>query len=280
MKKRRNYSGPNMAGFDTEERFEGDRQFVSALYRGLRLLRCFRPSDSGGLGNLELAQRSALPNSTVSRLTYTLSKLGYLIYDESNGRYRMGVPVLSLGYACLGGMKIRETAQVYMQEMASKSGGGVLVALGARDGLSMTYVACARSEGLVSLQLAVGSRISLARSAIGRAYLAGAGEEERGYLMERIRERVGPERWPQMEEEILDALEQVRSKGFYTNLGQWQPDVHAVAVPYRAPQGDTPLLAFNCGGPAYLLPKERLEDDLGPRLVELVNTVSRADTGF
>ena len=98
--------------------------------------------------------------------------------------------------------------------------------------------------------------------------------------MEGIRERVGPERWPQMEAEIHEAVEQVRTKGFYTNLGQWQPDVHAVAVPYRAPQGDTPLLAFNCGGPAYLLPKQRLEDDLGPRLVELVNTVSRAGAGF
>lgn len=280
MRKRRDYAGPDAPVIDVESQFEGDRQFVSALYRGLEILRAFRPSDTGGLGNLELAQRSGLPNSTVSRLTYTLSKLGYLVYDHSSGRYRMGVPVLSLGYACLGGMKIRETAQVYMQEMADKCGDGVLVALGGRDGTSMIYIACARSKGMISLQLDVGSRISLARSAMGRAYLAGATEEERTKLMEKIRERVGEERWPRMEDEILDAIEQVRTKGFYTNLGQWQPEVHAVAVPYRSPQGGTPLLAFNCGGPAYLLPKERLENELGPRLVQLVNMVSRAEGAF
>ncbi len=280
MKKRRNYTGPQAAGLNTEKTFEGDRQFVSALYRGLRILRCFHPSDSAGLGNLELAQRSGLPNSTVSRLTYTLSKLGYLIYDEGSGRYRMGVPVLSLGYACLGGMRIRETAQVYMQELADRSGGGVLVALGGRDALSMTYIACARSQGLVSLQLDVGSRISLARSAMGRAYLAGADASERDHLLAQIRERAGPERWPRLEAEIHDAIDQVREKGFYTNFGQWQPDVHAVAVPYRAPQGGSPLLAFNCGGPAYLLPRERLEEDLGPRLVELVELVSRSGAGL
>ena len=74
----------------------GDRQFVTALQRALDILLCFRPTDSA-LGNQGLAERSALPNSTVSRLTYTLSKLGYLAYLEEIGKYRMGVPVLGLG---------------------------------------------------------------------------------------------------------------------------------------------------------------------------------------
>ncbi len=34
-------------------------------------------------------------------------------------------------------------------------------------------------------------------------------------------------------------------------------------------------MAFNLGGPAYVLPKERLEGELGPQLVSLVNTVAR-----
>jgi hypothetical protein len=32
-------------------------------------------------------------------------------------------------------------------------------------------------------------------------------------------------------------------------------------------------MAFNCGGPSFLLPQEKLIDDLGPRLVTLVRTV-------
>ena len=81
------------------EKSDGDRQFVTSLHRGLEILRAFRPADKAGLGNSELAERTGLPNSTVSRLTFTLLKSGYLVYDEGTGRYRMGVPVLSLGYA-------------------------------------------------------------------------------------------------------------------------------------------------------------------------------------
>jgi hypothetical protein len=32
-------------------------------------------------------------------------------------------------------------------------------------------------------------------------------------------------------------------------------------------------MAFNCGGPAFLLPQEKLVEDLGPRLVQLVRNV-------
>jgi hypothetical protein len=32
-------------------------------------------------------------------------------------------------------------------------------------------------------------------------------------------------------------------------------------------------MAFNCGGPAFLLPQELLINDLGPRLVQLVRNV-------
>jgi hypothetical protein len=69
-----------------------DRPFVTALARGLELLGAFRPDDRV-LGNLELATRTALPKSTVSRLTYTLTRLGYLepAQDGSGGAgYRLG----------------------------------------------------------------------------------------------------------------------------------------------------------------------------------------------
>jgi DNA-binding IclR family transcriptional regulator len=259
-----------------EKEHGDDRQFVTALHRGLDILRAFTPQDRSGLGNRDLADRTGLPNSTVSRLTYTLLKLGYLVYDEGTGRYRMGVPVLSLGYACLGGLKVRETAQPLMQQLADDCGDGVMVALGGRDDHSMTYIACARAvRGMISLQLNVGSRISLARSAMGRAYIAGTSETEREQILELIRERTAPDQWPRIRDEIADAAEQIRTRGFYANIGGWQSDVNSVAVPYRSPQGDAPMLAFNLGGPAYILSRDRTEGELGPRLLEMVQKVGR-----
>lgn len=250
----------------------GDRQFVTALQRGLDILRAFRPADTA-LGNQELAERSGLPNSTVSRLTYTLSKLGYLVYLEETGKYRMGVPVLGLGYACLSGLKVREVAQPYLDALAEHAGNGILVAMGGRDEFSMIYVACARSPGVVSLQLNVGSRISLARSSMGRAYLAAAPARERETLLRGIEARTDKARWPQLHEEILRAIEEIETRGFCLNSGEWHADVNSVGVPLVPVHGGGPVLALNCGGPAYLLPRERLENDLGPRMAEMVKKI-------
>lgn len=252
-----------------------DRQFVVALQRGLDILRCIRPTDSA-LGNQDFAERTGLPKATVSRLTYTLSKLGYLVYLEDSGRYRMGVPVLGLGYACLAGLKIRETAQPYMQRLADEAGDGVMVSLGGRDNLSMIYIACARSAGIVSLQLNVGSRISLARSGMGWAYLSAIDDAERESLLPQLRARVGEERWPHIEKRLKQAAEEIATRGFCANFGDWNVQVNSVAVPFRMPNRDMPVLAFNCGGPSYVLPRERLENELGPRLVDLARNVSAA----
>ena len=45
-----------------------DRNFVTALARGLDVLRCFRPGEVS-LTNLDLSERTGLPKPTISRLT-------------------------------------------------------------------------------------------------------------------------------------------------------------------------------------------------------------------
>src|SRR4029079_12155970 len=56
-----------------------DPRFNNALARGLAILRSFA-LDQTLLGNVELAEITKLPKSTISRLTYTLTQLGYLHY--------------------------------------------------------------------------------------------------------------------------------------------------------------------------------------------------------
>lgn len=254
----------------------GDRQFITSLHRGLEVLRAFRPEDRVGLSNGDIAERTGLPNSTISRLTYTLLKTGYLLYDKETGRYRMGVPVLSLGYACLSGLPVRDAAQGYMQDLADECGEGVQVALGGRVDFTMLYLAAARSRSVISLQLDVGSRISLARSAMGRAYIAACDADEKADLMEAIERRSDPQLWPSIRDGIKQAEEEIASRGFYANIGEWQPGVNAVSVPFRSKQGNAPLMAFNLGGPATYLPKEAVIDTFGPRLVEMVETLRQS----
>src|SRR6218665_4155176 len=77
-----------------------DPRLVTALARGLELLRCFRPQDRW-LAHQELARRTGLPQATVSRLSFTLVSLGYLRHRPVSGEYALSPPLLPLGFRLL-----------------------------------------------------------------------------------------------------------------------------------------------------------------------------------
>ena len=245
-----------------------DRQFVEALARGLEILRSFRPGD-GPLGNQEIAQRTGLPKPTVSRLTYTLTRLGHLVYLERLGKYRVGPAVLALSNLALGAMSVRQLARQDMQAMADFA--DLPVALGARDRLSMIYAEACRSRYTMSLRYDVGTRIPIAVTAMGRAYLAALPERERDYLMNHLERRYGA-RWREVRRGIEQAVKDVARRGFSLSLAEWQADVYAVGAPLRLRDGSG-LMAINCGGPSFLVNPRRLVDEIGPRLVDLARRV-------
>jgi DNA-binding IclR family transcriptional regulator len=246
-----------------------DRHFVEALARGLELLACFRQKD-GLLGNQELARRCGLAKSTVSRLTYTLTKLGYLTHVEEAGKYALGTATLSLASAMLGRLDIRKLARPLMQELADFS--RCLVSLCSRDRLSMVYVDVARSSAAVTLGLDTGSRIQIANSASGRAYLAVISDEQREEIMEGVREVAEVSRWPALQRGVAKALLDYRGLGVCCSFGEWQKDINAIAVPVR-PGSNLPHMVISCGGPAYNVSPEFLLDEVRPRLIALVTSL-------
>ncbi|MDO8608707.1 MAG: IclR family transcriptional regulator [Phaeospirillum sp.] len=248
-----------------------DRQFVVALSRGLDILRCFGPNETM-LGNQEIAARTGLPKPTISRLTHTLTKLGYLVAIERHSKYQLGAAVLSLGYSALAGMDIREVARPLMQDLADYS--NMAVSLGSHDGASMIYIESCRGKGALTIRLSVGSRIPVATSAMGRAYLAALPEGKRMAILDEVRRR-HPDEWPRIQDGMDRAILDYAKRGFTISMGEWQSDVHAVGTVVSQPSTGG-VIGLNCGGAAFLLPRERLEEDLGPRLVLLARKIEAA----
>jgi DNA-binding IclR family transcriptional regulator len=251
-----------------------DRSFVVALSRGLDVLRAFRPND-GLLGNQEIAARTNLPKPTISRLTYTLTKLGYLTQVPRFEKYQLAPAAMALGYAALANMGVRHVSDPFRDQLMRETGGAV--AVGARDRLSMIYFGQSRSELTVGVLLDVGSRVPIATSAMGRAYLWALPEEERAELLRDIKEHVGS-RWPEIRDGIERAGETVAKHGFAMSAGEWHNDIHAVGVALRLNDGTGPY-AFNCGAPAFKFTEDRLLSDIGPRLVAMVRNIEAAMTG-
>ena len=250
---------------------ENDRQSVRALVRGLEVLRCFKPGDRY-LGNQEIAARTGLPKPTISRLTHTLTTLGYLNYSEKFGKYYLDTAVLALGYTLLANMDVRTIARPFMQELAEYAQASV--ALGVQDRLNMIYVEAYRSSSTVTLTLDVGSQIPIATTSMGRALLCALPERDRINLMAQVELRSGPD-WPRIRAGIEQSLKDYQERGFCFSLGDWKKDVHAVATAL-VPADGSRILVFNCAGAAFQLRRHMLEDDIGPRLLNLTTNVKEA----
>src|ERR1700751_5477887 len=169
-----------------------DRSFVVALSRGLDVLRAFHPND-GLLGNQEIAARTNLPKPTVSRLTYTLTKLGYLTRVPRFEKYPLAPSAMALGYAALANLGVRHLSEPFREEVMRETGGAV--AIGGRDRHSMIYFGQSRNGLTLGVQLDVGSRIPIATTAMGLAYVWSLPPDERAAFLRDLREHYGS-RWP------------------------------------------------------------------------------------
>src|ERR1700751_1322621 len=252
-----------------------DRSFVVALSRGLDVLRAFQPND-GLLGNQEIAARTNLPKPTVSRLTYTLTKLGYLTPVPRFEKYQLAPSAMALGYAALANLGFRHLSEPFREEVMRETGGAV--AVGGRDRHSMIYFGQSRNGLTLGVQLDIGSRIPIATTAMGRAYFWALSPDERANLSRELREHYGS-RWPKMRVGIERSGETVAKYGFAISAGDWEEDISAAGVALKLNDG-TGTYAFNCGATAFRFTKDRLRNDIGPRLLAMVRNIEAALGGM
>jgi DNA-binding IclR family transcriptional regulator len=250
----------------------GDRQFVTALARGLDILQAFQPGETV-LANRDIADRTNLPRPTVSRLTHTLTKLGYLVYEPDREKYRLGSAVLSLGYAVLANMELRNVARPYLQEIADYTRSAC--ALGDAQGLQMIYVESYRGKTApFTLGLGVGSSIPIATTAMGRAYLAALPDDAKKRMLAQLAGHHG-RNWKKMRPGVEAAIDAYMKTGFALSVADWQTEINAVGVPIVL-QDSNRVMAINCGGAASLLSVDFLRKEVGPRLVAAKNRIEAA----
>jgi len=234
-----------------------------SLERGIEILRAFRPG-SELLGNGELAERTGLSKSTVSRLTQTLVGAGMLQIDSIERAYRLAPAVLSLSHAMRTGSRVLHAATPHMLELAQRR--RINVGLAAPDRDEMVYLESIRYAKRVALRRVVsGQRVPMELTSLGRAYLAAAPQPRRAKLMELFSQR--RTHWRKMETEIKQAWADIRSKGYCA--AAWQPEVVALATPLEV---DNVIYVLNVS----ISTEESItaiSRELAPALLELAQTI-------
>lgn len=248
---------------------ENDRQYITALARGLELLRCFTPKNQH-LGNQELSLMTGLPKPTITRLTHTLSRLGYLKQVPHSTKFQLSIGVLSFGYSLLSNISIRSIVLPYMTELADYAQASV--AMATRDRLNMIYLDVVQGKGSMTMQRQVGTYLPIHLSSIGRACLATIPEDEREFLLNAIRAK-HKDQWITIKHALDQSFKDYQDFGYCFSVGDWHKDVNSVAVPFYHEQHG--LLVFNCGGPSFILKREKLENEIAPRLLHMVNNIAK-----
>ncbi|WP_243076559.1 IclR family transcriptional regulator [Microbacterium sp. SS28] len=142
---------------------------LGVLDRMTLILEAF-DEDDRGLGISELAARSGLPKSTVSRLVSTLVRQRYL--ERDGRRVQLGLRLFEMGQLARAPHELRLAALPVLTNLRSRTHESVHLAI--RDGQELVCIAAMRGRPGAPLAARTGGRLPMHATALGKAVLAHA----------------------------------------------------------------------------------------------------------
>ncbi|GAP33660.1 helix-turn-helix domain-containing protein [Piscinibacter sakaiensis] len=249
-----------------------DPELAGTLAKGLMILQCF-VENPHPLGNSQLAERLALPRSTVSRLCRTLQCLGFLDHDDRVDRYLIGPAAVPLGYPCMINVPTGAQTRAAMQALADRFLGAASISV--VMGLDVVYLATAAHKRGTLKRPGPGAVRGVMENAMGRAWLATQDASRRGPFLEGYRS-ARPEQYERCIADVEESIEAYGRRGFAVNAGL---GVLGAGVASRIRYGSRCLL-FNCASSAAGLRTQDVHEKVGPAVVQLVEFAHKdASTG-
>ncbi|MFS1286896.1 IclR family transcriptional regulator [Pseudomonas piscis] len=244
---------------------------VMPVVRALEVLSAFTAHDVW-LGNKDIAERTGMPPSTVSRFLRSLVALGFLQHHAGLRQYRLAAAVLSLGYAATSHSDVQRLVREDLVRFACANNVTVLLAM--RDRLDLIALeSCTGNGSFRRNGLNVGTRIAIASTQMGMTLLASLPALERAYLLDNIARRM-PEGWQEPEPNLSEAIRQLRAMGFCYSLSKWERDLGIISVPLSLPGRG--LFVLTCLGSLGQMTKARVARELGPQFLALAKQIKRS----
>ena len=214
-----------MHGIMSQSKEDNDRQFVTALGRGLIILAAFEHHER--LTHQQLCQMTDLPKATITRLIHTLTTLGFLRVTE-HGQYQLGSSAVRLSATAWSRHDMVAAAEPLLRQFASEN--EVSVNLATEVEGEMRYHACCRSPARLSVNLQVGSAVPVARTAIGRAFYAVSTQARQAVIDSNLQEQLSTEEYEHAQTALASAAEHYEKYGYTVSDGEFSTDILAVAV--------------------------------------------------
>jgi len=219
-------------------------EFVQSLERGLAVIRAFSAERSALTLN-EVAEVTGLSRATVRRFLLTLESLGYVAREQR--QFSLRPRVLELGYAYLSSISVAEIAQDRLEGLATELHESCSASV--LDAPDIVYIARAATSRIMSITLAVGSRLPAYATSMGRNLLA---HQEPSVIDEYFRTaelKQLTSRTEVGEVTLRRILDTVREQGWAVIDQELEDGVRSVAVPIHG-KGDRVIAAINASAHA------------------------------
>jgi IclR family pca regulon transcriptional regulator len=243
--------------------------FIQSLERGLAVMNSFSRERTNQTLS-EVAQVAGLTRATARRVLLTLTELGYV--HQSSRSFSLTPKMLDLGYSYLSSLEVVEVAQRPMErlveEVRESSSMSVL------DGSEIVYVARVPTKRIMTIALALGSRLPAYPTSMGRVLLSGLSDSQIDDYIELTRlERLTP-RTVTDPDELRSAIDEVRAKGFALVDQELEEGVRSIAAPIFNSRREI-IAAINISCHASRVTLEQIRGEFRPKLAATANEISR-----
>jgi IclR family pca regulon transcriptional regulator len=254
-----------MSSVATDER---DGDFVQSLERGLEVLRAFS-QDHPAMTLSDVARRTGLTRATARRLLLTFHRLGYMCTDGK--QFELTPKVLDLGYAYLSSLGIGEIAQPYMEELSERTHESVSIAV--LDGDEIVYIARVPTKRIMTISLALGSRLPAASTSMGRMLLADLAPAELDTFLERVDVLPRTERTVTAPAELRAVIAEAGLQGWTMVDQELEDGVRSIATSLRDRRGRA-VAAINVSTHAGRVGLKELRTSFLPALLETADQIN------
>ena len=241
--------------------------YVQSLERGLAVL-CVFSRDEPELTLSDVARRTDLTRATARRLLRTLQTLGYI---TSDGRlFRLTPRVLDIGYAYVSSLALSDLALPTMERLSEQVHESCSAAV--LDGPDIIYVARVPTKRIMTIALALGSRLPAVATSMGRVLLAGLSDDERRDLLSRLALVAHTDNTIVDRGRLETVLQDVRGQGWCLVDQELEIGLRSVAAPLHDSAGIV-IAAMNISTQANRVSLKTMREEFVPRLVDAAREI-------
>jgi len=195
---------------------------LATVRRAVAVLRLLADTD-GDLGNNEIARRTGINPSTVSRLLATLSEDDLVSRVPDSGRFRLGAGLVELGNAALGRVDLRQLARPHLAALTESTGETATLSVPYEQAtITVDFV---QSPSSVRSVAQVGRPTITHATAAGKVFLAHLDALPPGPLASCTRRTITDRA------ALATEIARTRARGWAQAVGEREEDLNAIAVP-------------------------------------------------